>query len=90
MKKFKIVITDVETGEQDVIDTNNMVIAFQDPDEPEEDDVLSVGVAVKATNEFLLNIGKNRVVEKACAEGLSSQLPEEIREVIEKLAKHLR
>lgn len=90
MKQFKIVITDVETGEQDIIDTNNMIIAFQNQDEPEEDDVLSVGVSVKATNEFLLHVGKNRVVEKACAEGLSSQLPEEIREAIEKLAKHLR
>ena len=89
MKQFKIVITNVKTGEQDVIDTDNMVMAFQNPDELEED-VLSVGVAVKATNEFLFNVGKNRVVEKACAEGLSSQLPEEIREVIEKLSKHLR
>ena len=89
MKQFKIVITNVKTGEQDVIDTDNMVMAFQNPDELEED-VLSVGVAVKATNEFLFNVGKNRVVEKACIEGLASQLPEEILEVIEKLSKHLR
>lgn len=90
MKQFKIVITNVKTGEQDVIDTDNMVIAFQNPDEPAGDDVLSVGVAVKATNEFLFNVGKNRVVEKACIEGLASKLPEEIIEVIEKLSKHLR
>lgn len=93
MKKFTMVITDNETGEQDVIKTNNLVFTFENHEEAEEtreEGTMNVGVGIKATNEFVHNVGSQRVMEKACAQSLAEQLPGELGELLQRLANKLR
>lgn len=75
MERLIITVTDTKTGEQQTIKTSNTIIAFENL-KATDDENLGVGTFIKSNEEFIYEIGSNKVVEHACMKALTQIIGE--------------